>query len=531
MNDGPRISWKFFVEVAVLAASLLFVTGCACLMPAAAETDAEPVAAEPEPALTPEPAPTGGCPSVSVSGDTRTSVQLFPTGDRRSSVLMVKTKTAQEAMVGQEFDHTVEVANLTDCKLYNVVVEETFPDSLKLKASSPQARFEGGRATWNVGDLAPRSRESIKARLVSAEAGTYEHCVMVDYDTAMCQTVLVVAPELQVRKNMPESVLLCDSIPITLKVGNTGTGTIRDVTVTDKLPNGMRSMDGRQSVTYNIPSLAGGQTETLSFRAKAAKTGKFTNTVNARSASGLSDEASAAVTVHQPVLAIAKKGTETQFAGRNLSYDIMVKNTGDAPAANLMVRDPLPQGTDFVSASDGGRVSAGQVVWNLGSLAAGKQADMTLKLKAMTVGTVRNKVTASATCADAVSATATSNVVGIPAILLEVVDVEDPIEVGDVETYIITVTNQGTQADRNIKIVCTLPAEQSFVAAGGATDGSADGKTVTFAPLDRLAPKAEAQWTVKAKAEKTNTIRFRVEMTSDFLKPPPVEETEATNQY
>ncbi|MCF7855089.1 MAG: DUF11 domain-containing protein [Candidatus Pacebacteria bacterium] len=515
-KDGIR---RTMMAATLLVAAIAALSGCVCMEPQA------PAAPKPQPVTR------GTCPEVTVSGGSVMTTQLFPTGNSKSSVIMIESKSSQEVMVNQEFDYTIDVTNLTDCQLCEVVVTEEFDSGLTLKASSPQARYNNNRAVWTLDGMAPHETKTIKARLAASAAGAYEHCIVVDYEPCMCQTVVVIAPELQLQKSMPDSVLLCDNIPVTLKVSNTGTGTVRNVMVTDNLPSGLTALDGRQKVTFNVPSLTADQTETLSFTAKASRTGDYTNTATAESEGGLSADATATTSVHQPVLAISKTATERQFVGRNISYDITVKNTGDATADNLMVTDPLPQGTEFVSASNGGRLSGGKVVWNVGSLAAGKQASMSATVKGTMKGTVRNTASASAVCADAVSDAASTTVVGIPAILLEVIDIEDPIEVGNVETYVITVTNQGSEVDKDIAITCTLPPHQSYVSSSGVTTGTAAGQKVTFAPLAELEPGERAVWRVRAKAEKAGTIRFTVEMTSDFLEPPPVMETEATNQY
>ena len=145
-------------------------------------------------------------------------------------------------------------------------------------------------------------------------------------------------------------------------------------------------------------------------------------------------------------------------------------------------------------------------------------------------GTVRNVAKATATCAEGVSASAQTSIEGIPAVLLEVIDLNDPIEVGGNETYVITATNQGSMADTNIAIVCTLEENETYVSSSGATTGRAEGNKVVFQPLASLAPKAQAQWKVVVKAVKAGDVRFKVTMNTDQLTRP-VEETESTNLY
>ncbi|AQQ69828.1 hypothetical protein SMSP2_00162 [Limihaloglobus sulfuriphilus] len=66
-------------------------------------------------------------------------------------------------------------------------------------------------------------------------------------------------------------------------------------------------------------------------------------------------------------------------------------------------------------------------------------------------GLVRDDV-----CAEAVDASIATQVEGIAAVLLEVIDVEDPIDLGKETTYVITAANQGTSTDSHIKIFCEL---------------------------------------------------------------------------
>ncbi|HOK97035.1 MAG TPA: hypothetical protein PKW71_13025, partial [Anaerohalosphaeraceae bacterium] len=109
-------------------------------------------------------------------------------------------------------------------------------------------------------------------------------------------------------------------------------------------------------------------------------------------------------------------------------------------------------------------------------------------------------------------------------------DVSDPIEVGGNETYIITVTNQGSAQDTNISIKAMLEESMQYVSSSGATSGSFADGTVTFAPLPNLAPKAKATWQVVVKAVKPGDVRFKVVMNTDQLSRS-VEETEATHFY
>lgn len=90
------------------------------------------------------------------------------------------------------------------------------------------------------------------------------------------------------------------------------------------------------------------------------------------------------------------------------------------------------------------------------------------------------------------TASAETHVLTFPALLLSLVDQTDPVRVGNTEVYRVTVVNQGSGPDQDVKLTCTLPDQFSFVDATGAGSGNADGSTVTLGPIEKLAPNEQA---------------------------------------
>ncbi|MCK4518041.1 DUF11 domain-containing protein, partial [Candidatus Babeliales bacterium] len=225
-------------------------------------------------------------------------------------------------------------------------------------------------------------------------------------------------------------------------------------------------------------------------------------------------------------------GPARRYLGRSVSYEITLTNKGDAPASDIVLKDTVPAGVTGVVASDNGVIASNNsiIVWNIPVLKPGATKKVTVSYRPTKVGTVRDTASASAKCAEGVKASAKTVIAGIPAVLLEVIDVDDPVELGGTTTYVITATNQGSAVGTNISIVCTLEDNEEYVSSSGATAGSLAGAKVTFVPLKKLAPKAKATWKIVVKAVKEGDVRFKVTMNTDQLTRP-VEETEATHLY
>ena len=425
----------------------------------------------------------------------------------------------------------MRVRNLTPDRLQNVVVTETFPpNGAELKASAPQAEFgKGENAVWMLGELEGGATRTIRVAAVVHGAGDIGQCTDVTYDQSLCTHTHAVSPRLELNLSMPSVVTTCEPIPVRLLVRNTGTGPARGVLVRHTLPEGLTSERG-STVAFRLESIPGGQARELRFTARPQRAGTFPNRAVASAADVLKSESSATVRVVQPEVTVNKTGPETVMIGRTARYAVTVANPGDASLSNVVVRDPVPEGVRLLKASSGGRVVDGVLIWAMEELEPGRQRVFHADYKAVAAGTVANTVRVEATCARPAVARATTEIRGIPAILLEVVDRNDPVAIGETEVYVITATNQGSATGTNIAITCIFEENTQYVRAGGSTPAIETGRTVRFAPLPRLAPGAKAVWTVVGRAVKPGDTRFSVEMNSDQIQRP-VRETESTQLY
>lgn len=470
----------------------------------------------------------GGMAAAAWAQNVRTET-AWPTGQRSSSVILIERTTPAEVRVGAAFDYELRITNLTAGNIGEVTISEQLAPQFDVKSIEPQPADQGGgTARWTM-NLGPSESKVIRINGVANGVATLEPCNMISFSARACQKTVVVQPALQLAKTMPAEVLVCDPIPIKVSVTNNGTGTATDVKITDNLPEGLTTPDGRTAFLVNVGTLRAGETREATVEVRAARAGTYVNEATASEAGGLTATASAQTVVRQPVLEVTKRGPELVYVGRPIRYEITVTNRGDGVAKNTVLTDTLDSSISLVEAADSGQASAGRVTWNLGNINPGESKSVSLTGKANEIKTVPNLATATAYCAEA-KASISTVVKGIPALLLEVEDLEDPIEVGAQVNYAIVVTNQGSANATNIVIKCTLPAEEDYVAAKGPTKEEATAKSVVFAPVPSLAPKEKTTFRVTVKGVAPNDVRFAVEMTSDQLTSP-VNETESTHIY
>ncbi|MDO8301967.1 MAG: hypothetical protein Q7T18_01880 [Sedimentisphaerales bacterium] len=473
---------------------------------------------------------TSDCPRVESNEGMSTQTAVFP--GQSANMIRIERVMPAQIRAGQPFDYDLMVTNLTDMSLREVMVMENLGENFQFKSSMPEGKLDGRQLTWMLPELGPKAVQKITVNGMAEKAGKLAQCADVKYKMPACSAVDVVAPQLMLTKTVPSDSLLCDKIPVKYVVTNKGTGVVRNVIITDQLPNGLMTVDGGQLVSLDSCPLGPGQSQEFSVMTRAEKPGEYTSTAMAKADGGLTAESDGVKTmVHEPVLAVTEKGTESGYIGRPIKYEITVTNNGDAPATKAILQKQMPAEAKFISASEGGSFSGGTVTWNLETLAPQASKTVELTYSSDTAGIMKTSTQAFAECATTTASSGQTKIAGIPAILLEMVDISDPILKGENETYVIKVTNQGSAVDTNIRIVATMEDSIQYVSSSGATTGTSEGQKVMFEPLPSLAPKAVATWNVIVKGNKTGDTRFKVDLASDQLGKAPVIKTESTRFY
>ncbi len=179
-----------------------------------------------------------------------------------------------------------------------------------------------------------------------------------------------------------------------------------------------------------VGNLAPGDSTNVQYNATATSTGALVNNAKVTSTEGVSAEATATTTVHQPVLAITCKAADQQYIGRKFDVSYTVSNTGDSAAAGAKLEITVPAGLDVASAGTG-QVGNGKIDYDLGTVQNSTPQTVTATFTSTAAGTFDFAGSVSGGCAAAATTTCETKVVGIPAILLEKSDNPDPVAVGD----------------------------------------------------------------------------------------------------
>jgi uncharacterized repeat protein (TIGR01451 family) len=461
-----------------------------------------------------------------------------PTGDRRTSTVLVEQLLPQEARLNRPYDYKIRVTNLTDAPLAGVTVRERVPENFTINKSEPEGRDDNGWRSYAVGELPPLGTKTIDVSGMPKAEGRLNTCLAVDYKPTLCASSEVINPVLKLTKEGPKDTDICEGIRYRYVVSNTGTGTEHDVAIEDQLPEGVTTDEGKRTVSIRVGDLPQNASKEFTVRVKAAKTGQYASAAVARAPGGSEARSEEVSTlVRQPKLDVVVNGPEKEYINKTATYTVTVKNNGDAPARRTVLGIDTGPGGNVGTVAVGGGGGDAQVAaayrkegTDLGTIAPGEARTATVTVRAGQEGQLPVKATVAAGCVSPVSARAVTNILTLPALRLEVVDLDDPIRVGDSVVYRVTVQNQGTGADHNIGVTATLPPELQYTTSEGPTQAKPEGQTIRLGTLETLAAGQSAVWRIEAKALRGGDVRLRVDLKSDSLSQPAME-TEPTRLY
>jgi uncharacterized repeat protein (TIGR01451 family) len=293
-------------------------------------------------------------------------------------------------------------------------------------------------------------------------------------------------------KTGPASVFASSNLVYTISVTNFGPSSASSVVVTDTLPLGVTfvsvtggGVNNSGVVNWSLGTLTGGQVSNVTVTVTAPASGSLTNVATAGSLTGDPNPANnlsaPVVTTVTPVVladvAVFKTGSTNVNAGSAVVYTITATNMGPSTASNVVIKDNLPAGVTFQSASGSYTLSNNVVTWPGVTLAKGASVNFTLTMTAPASGSFVNVASSTSDTPDSnmnnnngsAAGSRVSTSVTPVADLLVLLSGPTNVTVGDSFVYTIVVTNGGPSTASNIVVKDNLPAGLTFnsASAGG----------------------------------------------------------------
>ena len=437
---------------------------------------------------------------------------------RATPLVTLRGSGPRRLSVGQTANYTISLSNDGEQPASDVSVAVKLPDWVELQSSKPTAgkiEQNAGELQWSVRSVAPGNRETLSLKLVAHEGRNCDLEVRLDAAAVATKTSLEVRQPLIELKIEGAMQVVCGGKEIyRLSVSNPGTGPAENVTLS-LLP---LTPDDGETATHRIGTIGAGESKTVEIELVARQTGVLNIQARAAADGGLTASASEEVMVRQPGVRVEVVGPARQYVGATATYQIHLKNPGDAPARQVKLLAVLPGNAQCVSAGQQGKLDTKhkKAAWTIAELDPGADLVFTLKCVVQKPGENRIEVTATAEGDLSHSNLAVTEVVAVADLVLDVSDPSGAVAVGEDAVYEVRIRNRGNEAAEGVDVIAHFSDGVEPVSVEGRTPEVASG-TVTFGTIPTLAAGKELVFKIHAKARQGGTHRVRVELDCQSL--------------
>ena len=463
----------------------------------------------------------------------------IPTEDDQDSVGIIldvadlslhKSVSPATVSINDNVIFTISVTNSGPNNATGVTVSDHLPSGYTYVSDNGAGKYSNTTGIWNIGNLNNGNSISLQitAKVKVATAANYINVAEIqtskqldpdstpgnglpedDMDDA---AITLKSADLELSKAVfPTSASAGQKVDFTLTLVNKGPGNATGVSVQDIIPVGYTLVPGsvsngglyqaaNASLDWKNLVLASGTTLSLTFSAIVNSSGNYLNTAQV-TASDLpdpdstpnnddgdqseDDEANAKITFIGPSadLSLIKNvvaGNTSPVVGSQISFELVITNSGPNNATGVQVKDLLPSGYQFVNySSSAGIYNNITGLWNVGTVDTGVSESLIIDAKVLPSGDYFNitQVTASdlpdpdstpnnddgdQSEDDEANAAVTPIQPSSDLSLTKSVNNPTPI-VGSQVIFEVTVNNSGPQDNTGVQIKDVLPSGYTYV--------------------------------------------------------------------
>lgn len=426
-----------------------------------------------------------------------------------------------EINVGQECEFELQIKNESKQTAKDVLVEAFFPISVRLTKSVPNPSSSHDHLEWKFDSLKAGEIKSIQISMIPSQRGAISATANVRFTNTLTESFMVAEPLLQVAVQGPTNVMIGEPASQSVTISNPGTGTLHNVVLEAEIPKGLEHVTA-EYLQMQVGSLNPGENRTIRLALAAVMGGEQVVNVVAKAEGGLVQATQARVNVIAPKVQVAIDGPGLRYKGRSAQYAITTINDGAAATNNVRILHKIPAGFEFVKADHGGQFNPedSTISWFLGRMEPGQSANVNLELKTKIIGNYVHHVRAISEHNVKSDAQLQTRIEGTEQLVLEISDLDDPVEIGTETGYKVVVQNDGSKAASNVSISCELPPGVELISATGPTQHIAENGVVVFKALGDLAPGESVSYQVVVRGTVEGNHRFRARLASDSIRDP-----------
>ncbi|MBF0118986.1 MAG: DUF11 domain-containing protein [Desulfobacterales bacterium] len=337
------------------------------------------------------------------------------------SLTITKVEDSNPVEMGASLTYTINYKNSGTSKASNVKVIDYLSKDVIFKKASDGGEYNltDGTVTWNIGTLNPSVGGTLT---ITTKVKTQNDYASNDPDKIKPGTIIKNTSKITSNETSNETSIYTKvdkgpnleisessttgnikpggKIRYCIKYKNTGNNTATNVQIKDIIPEQTELIDGTitaggklndKTLIWEINSLNAGKSGEVSFAVKVSESAKDENIIKNTSKLYSNEldtitsnqvENKISTTAGTPKLSLNKIDSPNPVCvGNTIKYTIQVTNDGTESLTNILIKDPIPNKTEFIEADEGGIVENNEVKWTIPNLLPNETKEVHFKCK------------------------------------------------------------------------------------------------------------------------------------------------------
>lgn len=453
-------------------------------------------------------------PAILTAGPNKTNQASTPL-DVRVPQLRLRVDGPQAIAVGQNATYTIHATNEGASDLQGLIVRASTPkgvliDGIKTMVGAYELDEtpEDSGVLWELDSLAANDSKSLELQIEVLEADQF--ALNLEWTLAPKPTqmnVQVHQPKLELELSGPAEVQLGAPEKYRMRIKNPGSAVLPDLTL---------SLQTETTSQYDsqIGPIAPGSEKLIDVELTFDHPGLFPIVATAKDPSGkLQQRQRIDVQVQKIEVKATWFGPEEFIQGSQADYELVIENSGGIPAANLACSIAIPDGIELIELPEGVTRQANELRWSIPKLDPRSQFTLPIRCEMNRSGNHTLAFQARSDQNITLRSDISTVVEAIADLELVVKEPQAPAPVGTRVVYELQVSNRGSKAAEDIRVVAQFSEGIEPLALEGHAGRIVPGQAL-FENLPSIGPNQTVTLRVICQASKSGVHRFRAAVQS-----------------
>lgn len=389
-------------------------------------------------------------------------------------ILSVEATGDEHAQVGMRTTYRIAVRNLGRTVARDVAVDLIVPSGIEVVGTRPARRnADDGRMQFDAGSIPAGAQRVIEIDAVPRRAGAFDFQPSVRIRGISNQAATAVAPApaaLSLEIYAPAAAATGDRVVCRAVVRNSGGTPANDVAILAEFPSTFEA-EGDAQRERELGAIGPGASREATFVVTPREAGTMPIAFRAVGAGDLATEIAGEMTVLRRDLTLEIEGPAVLPSQRSGVFRVSLKNTGEAPLREVILRCGIPEGLNVEAIDRQARYEPHERVLTLTvpEIAAGAAEVLQIAAAAGVVGPQTITATAHADGLTPTSVIYDAEVAGHVDLSMTLATVQGPAALEEPATIAVKLVNRGSEVARKVKLRLLLPEDIDAVSADGET--------------------------------------------------------------